>query len=358
MVPAHDRFRALFDAEAAYVLGRLRWLGVPDRDRADVAQDIFLAVARHLQRLDPARPVRPWLLAITCNAARDYFKRAVRREQLREVDDPAREDRVLEHYDAAALVRRILATLRYDDREVLVLVTLEERPVPEVAELLGLSAKAVESRLLRARERFGAALERLQAAERRRLGAGGMPAVLADVDELVRAARDTTEDLAAEVAELRARVDRALGAPAPAPAATPAATWLGLALVTVVATFGLVDAVTGPPRRLEDCVPSAEPAAIAAVPPAPAASTTASSSTSTPAPSSSPAAPPARAPAPPAASSPEASEAELLALARRALHEGDRRRALVLLRRHESAFPHGAYSGERRTLLARIAGPQ
>lgn len=354
-------FRAIFDAEAPAVLARLRWLGVPLRDRGDVAQDVFVDVVRHLDRLDPARPVRPWLTVITLNAARDYFKRAVVRiEQLvgLEAEDvPAQEDRVLDRYAAAALVRRILRSLRYDDREVLTLVDLEERSVPEVAELLSVSVKTIEMRSARARERFAAALERVQAKERR---------VLGEVAALFGAARQVDEDLGAEVEQLRARLDRVMRPPVPrAQAPAPLAAWVGLVAITLVASVGAVDGLTRPrPVIGPECPPAAPVAAVMTSTPAPAATSAAALDLAP--------VPPPRAPARPASSprvtSPaapvvtsapapaELSEGELLGLARRALREGAPTRARVYLLRHARAYPNGSLVPEREALLARVKG--
>lgn len=358
-------FRALFDSHAAYVLGRLRWLGVPERDRPDVAQEIFADVARHLEDLDPARPVRPWLLAITCNAARDHFRRAhVRREQLDgNGHDIAQENRVHDQLDAAQVVRRLLASLQYDHREVLMLVALDERPVPEVAELLGLNIKTVESRLARARAALTEAFARMRAAEARRIGPGGAlsGAMLVDVDELLRAGRDVHEDLDLEVAELRTRMARALHSPAPAAAASsPAATGIGLGFFGAVAIAACVYGFNGPTAAPLSMCPVLEavavPASSPAAPPAPTVTALASASS---APSTSPAPAPCTRAASPSSTSPapaEMSELELLGMARRALREGSTVRAVAWLRRHERTYPRGALAGERAAMLARLAG--
>lgn len=59
--------------------------------------------------------------------------------------------------DAAALLTA-LSRLRHDDREVLVLRYLENRAIPELAELFGCSRGAVDARLTRARDRLRALL--------------------------------------------------------------------------------------------------------------------------------------------------------------------------------------------------------
>lgn len=371
MVPP-DPFRRLFDDEAGYVLSRLRWLGVPDRDRLDVAQMVFLNVARHLGELDPARPVRPWLLAIACNRARDYFKRRARHEQLEGLDPDtitAPEARTVDQLDAARTVRRCLASLSYEHREALVLVVLEEHTVREAAEMLGVTEGALESRLGRAREALAAAVARLRAAERQRLGeaAGAMPLMLS-VDELLRGARDVEEeDLAGEVEQLRARLERALPLSRPAP--TPMGAWIGLVMITAVVVVGAGDGSARSCEVIATDLADAKREArneTAGVPPStpPSSSVPASlsaSSAETPATSkTSRRMPPAASSPAPATSThhPSPTEGELLALARLALREGDRRRALGFLRQHEAVYPAGVLRPERVALLAQIAGPR
>jgi RNA polymerase sigma-70 factor (ECF subfamily) len=57
-------------------------------------------------------------------------------------------------------VRRAIAELPVDLREALVLFEFEERSVNEAAEILGTTAKGVESRLYRARGQLRARLQR------------------------------------------------------------------------------------------------------------------------------------------------------------------------------------------------------
>lgn len=348
-------FREIFDSQAAYVLGRLRWLGVPERDRPDVAQEIFADIARHADELDPARPLRPWVATVTLNAARDYHRRAhVRLEKLDgEPIEPVTEDRVHDRHDAAQVLRQLLESLQYDHREVLVLHEIEERPAPEIAAMLHVSVKTIESRIARARERLMEAFARLRATDARRGVASVAALGLVDLDELLRASRDVHEDIGAEVELLRQRLTR-FPAPAAAVQATPAATWVGLGFVFFVAGAGTLHAITRPDIVRECPVVEAQPAPAPAI--APAAITVAPSSTA----SSSPPPPPAPSPCAratsPAPSTPaEMSEVELLSFARRALREGAPRRAIVFLRRHERAYPKGRLAPERIALLAQAA---
>ncbi len=54
-----------------------RW-GLPEQDMGDLMQDVFSAVASHLERFRKDKPsdsFRGWLLAITRNKVRDHFRR-------------------------------------------------------------------------------------------------------------------------------------------------------------------------------------------------------------------------------------------------------------------------------------------
>src|SRR5262245_64357028 len=66
------------------VYGWCRRAGVPEADAADVSQEVFAAVARHIDDFRRERPgdsFRGWLWTITRNKVRDHFRR--RAEQAR-----------------------------------------------------------------------------------------------------------------------------------------------------------------------------------------------------------------------------------------------------------------------------------
>src|SRR4051812_40688080 len=57
---------------AARILGR-------GDDARDAAQEVFLRAFKYLHRLDPQKPVEPWLIGITVNVCRDNVRRRERR---------------------------------------------------------------------------------------------------------------------------------------------------------------------------------------------------------------------------------------------------------------------------------------
>lgn len=159
------RFVRAFRAEFRGVATLLRRLGVRPGDVEDVTQELFLTVHRRWSDYDPARPVRPWLRAFAVRAAADYRQLArVRRERADDALDPTDEsdgaDTQLEARERRRAVMEALDALAPERRDVLVLVDLEEAPVPEAAEALGVPLNTAYSRLREARKDFAAAVKR------------------------------------------------------------------------------------------------------------------------------------------------------------------------------------------------------
>jgi RNA polymerase sigma-70 factor (ECF subfamily) len=144
---------------------------VRDADEAhDVTQDAFVAAMSNLHRYDPERPFDAWLRRIALNKCRDRARRdAVRRlfsfrggtEEAEAVADPAAgvEDALAAGAALSALDQAI-AILPAALREPLVLTALEGLSQKEAGEVLGLSAKAVEVRVYRAKLKLAEALDR------------------------------------------------------------------------------------------------------------------------------------------------------------------------------------------------------
>jgi RNA polymerase sigma-70 factor (ECF subfamily) len=149
--------------DALYRLARTA-TGDPD-EALDIVQEAFLAAFTALGRYDPARPLRGWLATITLNKARDWARRRKVRRLLGLAlpanaaswipDDAPLPDEVAEQRDALAATARAIAALPASLKDVLLLRTLEGLSQAETARALGISEKAVETRLHRARQKLG-----------------------------------------------------------------------------------------------------------------------------------------------------------------------------------------------------------
>lgn len=154
---------AIYEEHYEYVWRTLLRLGV--RDAEDAAQNVFLVVHRKLSTLDPSRPVRPWLFGIAFNVARETRRKASERYE-RAIDsngesigDAHSSD--ASRLEAAQLVHAALAEVEESRRAVFVLYELDQEPMKEVAEALGIPLNTAYSSLRRARQEFCDAVERL-----------------------------------------------------------------------------------------------------------------------------------------------------------------------------------------------------
>ena len=150
---------------------------VGDADEAyDVTQDAFVAAMSNLHRYDATRPFDTWLRRIALNKCRDRARReAVRRaiglsrrgpEETESVADPAvGADEALAAGSALKALDRAIAALPSGLKEPLVLTALEGLSQKEAGVLLGLSAKAVEVRVYRAKRQLAESLDREHMAE-------------------------------------------------------------------------------------------------------------------------------------------------------------------------------------------------
>ena len=139
-----------------------RFLSHQVRDRADasdIAQDTFVALFRSLDRFDTGRPFLAWAFVIARNKARDYHRRqvALRWVGIDEHLDrtaSAQPDPEQETGDRQDLARAgaVIRTLPEGLRTPLLLSTMEGLSHEEIGEVMGLSIKAVEVRVYRARK--------------------------------------------------------------------------------------------------------------------------------------------------------------------------------------------------------------
>jgi RNA polymerase sigma-70 factor (ECF subfamily) len=145
---------------------------VPDAEEAyDVLQESFAAAWSGLSRYDPERPFEIWLRRIALNKCRDRARKAaVRRvlfgfagppESRPEIADPARPpDVAAASSQALSRLEAAIAALPRGLKEPLVLTALEGLSHKEAGEILGMNAKAVETRVYRARKQLASVLER------------------------------------------------------------------------------------------------------------------------------------------------------------------------------------------------------
>jgi RNA polymerase sigma-70 factor (ECF subfamily) len=160
-------FACVFESEFDYVWNSLRRLGVREADLDDQVHELFLRVHRRWDRRDPARPVRPWLLAFAARVAADYRKLAYCRREIPglspHASDPAPlADAAAYQAELRAIVLDALQRLPWDRRALFIAVEIDGQSGPEVAEALGIPLNTAYSRLRVARTEFASALHELR----------------------------------------------------------------------------------------------------------------------------------------------------------------------------------------------------
>jgi RNA polymerase sigma-70 factor (ECF subfamily) len=165
---AEECFQA-YQRELDYLLGSLRRLGVPHADIEDVVHEVFLVMHRRWEDYDRRRPLRPWLFGIAFRVASTQRRRGSREllgSALEAEDAGQRPDEAAAAGETRSLLLKALARVPIERCAVLIMHDVDEVPMREIAEQLGLPLFTAYSRLRKARKELDAALTRLQKAGR------------------------------------------------------------------------------------------------------------------------------------------------------------------------------------------------
>ncbi len=156
-------FAAVYEECFPSVWKKLARLGVPSAQLDDVTQDVFLAIHRRLGELRDPSKLKAWTTGFAIRAASDVRRSLHRRGPHEEVPEslaaPHQTDARFEREEGLAVLQAALAKLPDDQREVFVLIELEEMSGPEVSMALELNLNTVYSRLRLARAAFNAIVD-------------------------------------------------------------------------------------------------------------------------------------------------------------------------------------------------------
>lgn len=152
-----EAYRILVDRHKNSVFSLIR-CRVESRETAeDLAQDVFIKLYRSLQGFRGESRFTTWLYRLTVNAVSDHL-RSVRRRPVVAVFDTVKgwfgdpkgqpEEQAILREERETVVR-LLRQLPEKYREALFLYHYRQMSVAEIAQLLGLPARTVETRLYR-----------------------------------------------------------------------------------------------------------------------------------------------------------------------------------------------------------------
>jgi RNA polymerase sigma-70 factor (ECF subfamily) len=125
----------------------------------DMVSEVFFDVWRQAERFEARSKVSTWLLAIAHNKAKDALQRR-RHEYLSDDDAAAIEDpadnpeATWSKKERGALLQECLTKLPAAQREVIDLVYYHHKSVEEVAQIVGVQAATVKTRMFYARSRL------------------------------------------------------------------------------------------------------------------------------------------------------------------------------------------------------------
>jgi len=156
---SHAAFNRLMDKHQPTVLRYLTGHIRNSADAYDIAQDTFVAVFKNLDRYDRSRPFLAWLFVIARNKARDHHRR---QRTLRWVGLDGEQDVIATDapdpevsaigVNELSKARDIIATLPDGLRTPLLLSVMDELSLAEIGDVMGISTKAAEVRIYRARK--------------------------------------------------------------------------------------------------------------------------------------------------------------------------------------------------------------
>ena len=152
-------FAALVRSVRERIHGWARRFSGDADDAEDIAQEVLLRLHRKVHTFEGRSVLSSWLYRLTWNAAHDRRVKQRRRSALLErysdgeaAAPPADAAPPLDTDGVAELVRSFRFELTPRQQEVFTMVDLEQRPVNEVAETLGIAPSTVRVLLARARQ--------------------------------------------------------------------------------------------------------------------------------------------------------------------------------------------------------------
>jgi RNA polymerase sigma-70 factor (ECF subfamily) len=167
----------IYERHFDFVWRNARRMGVREEDLDDAVQDVFVVVHRRIAEFEQRSSVETWLFSILLRVVQHYRRSKARRlARLTALlhftsGDAEPEPRegaleLLTRHEQAALLHRLLGDIDDGKRAVFILIELEQRSAPEVAEALGMNVNTVYSRVRAARQELERAVARLTASER------------------------------------------------------------------------------------------------------------------------------------------------------------------------------------------------
>ncbi len=157
------RFRRLVSKHENQVFSLARYLLKDSGEAEDVAQETFIKLWNHLDRVD-ADHVLPWLMKVTRNACLDRLRR---RRPETDIDQAMADSepgpaQSLHQDELGRWLRQAIAGLKEPYRSLVVLRDVQQNSYQEIAVILELSLEQVKVYLHRARRQLRTRLQEVR----------------------------------------------------------------------------------------------------------------------------------------------------------------------------------------------------
>ena len=158
---------ATYDRHQAHVRRFAQRLLADAQAADDFVQEVFLALPKAIRRFEGRSTLRTFLVSVALNHCRHHVRTAARQRaaaermaRLTDHEPPATPSEQWHRKQLAAAMARALDRLPLDQRVAFVLCVVEERSSQEAAALLRTPESTVRTRVLRARRKLQASLEK------------------------------------------------------------------------------------------------------------------------------------------------------------------------------------------------------
>jgi RNA polymerase sigma-70 factor (ECF subfamily) len=149
------RLELLFDRHHRALFGYFLHLSGNRATSEDLVQEAFFRVLKYRHTYQPSLPFRAWIYQIARNVYMDHANRhkaevALPEEAVEIGDEGVLPDRQAQNREDAMLLRRALAALPREKREVLIMSRFQDLKYDEIASALRIEVGTVKVRVYRA----------------------------------------------------------------------------------------------------------------------------------------------------------------------------------------------------------------
>jgi RNA polymerase sigma-70 factor (ECF subfamily) len=128
----------------------LRYLGLPESEIDDIAQEAYLKAYKAFDRYETGRSFKSWLFSIAKNTFIDWTRRQKCQRQFMEANFTRDYCETFENdSNNRTQIKEMLARLSPEEQVLVELRFFQDLPFAEIAELTGLSVGAVKMRMMR-----------------------------------------------------------------------------------------------------------------------------------------------------------------------------------------------------------------